>query len=68
MPKEKFEDQMKRLEEIVNLLENDNVDLDKSIELYEEGLKISKNLSKQLESFEKKLETIDLEKEKDNEL
>lgn len=68
MPKEKFEDQMKRLEEIVNLLENDNVDLDKSIELYEEGLKISKNLSKQLESFEKKLETIDLEKEKENEL
>ncbi len=59
---------MKRLEEIVNLLENDNVDLDKSIELYEEGLKISKNLSKQLESFEKKLETIDLEKEKENEL
>ena len=59
---------MKRLEEIVNLLENDNVDLDKSIELYEEGLKISKNLSKQLESFEKKLETIDLEKERENEL
>lgn len=62
MPKEKFEEQMKRLDEIVSLLEGDNVDLDDSITLYEEGLKISKNLSKQLETFEKKLEDIDSEK------
>ncbi len=62
MPKEKFEEQMKRLDEIVSLLEGDNVDLDDSITLYEEGLKISKNLSKQLEAFEKKLEDIDSEK------
>lgn len=68
MPKEKFEDQMNRLEEIVNLLEGDRVDLDTSIALYEEGLKIAKSLSKQLTVFEKKLETIETEKGNDDEL
>ena len=33
-----FEDAMKRLEEIVRLLENGQVSLDESIKLYEEGI------------------------------
>lgn len=51
----KFEDQMNRLQEIVNELEKDNADLDKSIELYQEGLKLSKSLKDELAKFEKKI-------------
>lgn len=51
----KFEDQMKRLQQIVEQLEKENIDLDNSIELYEEGLKLSKSLKSQLEKFEDKI-------------
>lgn len=51
----KFEDQMNRLQEIVEQLEKENIDLDKSIELYEEGLKLSKSIKSQLEKFETKI-------------
>ena len=46
---------MKRLQEIVEQLEKENIDLDNSIELYEEGLKLSKSLKSQLEKFEDKI-------------
>lgn len=58
MPKKtevKFEDQMNRLQEIVNELEKDSSDLDKSIDLYQEGLKLSKSLKDELSKFEKKI-------------
>lgn len=51
----KFEDQMKRLQEIVDQLEKDDIDLDKSISLYEEGLKLTKSLKTQLSKFEDKI-------------
>lgn len=57
----KFEDQMKRLQEIVEMLEKDDIDLDKSIELYEEGLNLSKTLKVQLEKFEGKISKINKE-------
>ncbi len=51
----KFEDQMKKLEEIVEKLESNDVDLDDSISLYEEGLKLSKSLKEQLKKKKKKI-------------
>lgn len=51
----KFEQQMKKLQEIVEKLEKEDVGLDESIQLYEEGLKLSKALKEQLEGFEKKI-------------
>lgn len=45
MPKKKkisFEDSLRRLEEISIKLEADEVGLDESIKLYEEGIKLSK--------------------------
>ena len=45
----------KKLQEIVEKLEKEDVDLDESIQLYEEGLKLSKALKEQLEGFEKKI-------------
>lgn len=54
----KFETQMKKLQQIVDKLEKDDVDLDESISLYEEGLKLSKSLKQQLQEFEKKIEAL----------
>ena len=63
----KFESQMQRLEEIVKMLEGDEIGLDEAIKVYEEGLKIAKNLNKQLTAFENKIETIDATKEENDE-
>lgn len=53
-----FEEQMKKLEQIVEKLEKNDVDLDESIRLYEEGLKLSKQLKDQLNSFEEKIASL----------
>lgn len=51
----KFEDNMNRLNEIVDLLEKGDVSMDESIKLYEEGLKLSKLLKEELKSFEERI-------------
>ena len=65
MEKDSFEKHMNRLEEIVDTIEKGEVSLDESIKLYEEGLKLSKGLKKQLKSFEDKIN--ELNKENDDE-
>ena len=56
MGKEKsVEQQMKMLQQIVEKLEANDVELDESIKLYEEGLKLSKTLKDQLSAFEEKI-------------
>ena len=67
MAKEKFEDSMNRLEEIVNILEKGDTDLDSSIKLFEEGLKLSGKLNLQLGEYEKKIESLVSDKENENE-
>lgn len=62
MAKEKFEDKMNRLSKIVENLDNEEISLDESIKLYEEGLKLSKELQEQLNVFEEKIN--DLGKDK----
>lgn len=59
----RFETQMKKLQQIVDKLEKDDVDLDESISLYEEGLKLSKSLKQQLQEFEKKIEALNSDDE-----
>ncbi len=54
----KFEDRMKRLEEIVTILEKGDEDLDKSLKLFEEGLQLSKQLKDELKEYEKKIEEL----------
>ena len=46
---------MKRLEEIANELEKNNLDLDTSVLKFEEGMKLSKQCSKILENAEKRI-------------
>lgn len=67
MAKEKFEDSMNRLEEIVNILEKGDSDLDKSIKLFEEGLKLSEKLNSQLSEYQSKIDNLVTGKETENE-
>ena len=62
MSKENFEESMKKLESIVNELENGNLNLDESVDKCEQGMKIAKQCNTILEDSEKKI-TILLEKD-----
>lgn len=53
--KKSFEEQIAELEKIINELENGNLNLDDSVEKFEEGMKISKQCNKMLEEAEKKI-------------
>ncbi|MGN1030744.1 MAG: exodeoxyribonuclease VII small subunit, partial [Butyricicoccaceae bacterium] len=50
-----FEQAMKRLEEIVNVLEKGEAPLDKSMALFEEGTKLSAYLNRLLDEAEQKV-------------
>lgn len=53
-----FEESLKRLQVISELLENDDVSLEESIKLYEEGIKLSKECFNTLEKAELKVEEL----------
>jgi len=53
--KSNFEQDLSRLEEISQILEEDNVDLEKAISLFEEGVKLSKTCLKTLKDAELKI-------------
>lgn len=53
-----FEKGLGRLEELVHELESDDLNLDKSLELFEEGIKLTRSLNKKLDEAEKKLEVL----------
>lgn len=50
-----FEEAMKQLESIATELEKNDLDLDKAVEKFEEGMKLSKKCSDMLETAEKKI-------------
>ncbi len=50
-----FEASLKRLEEIVEKMENETLPLEESISLFEEGQKLIEVLAKELEEAEKKI-------------
>ena len=53
-----FEEAMKRLEEIVAALENNQVSLEKSVDLFQEGIKLSKICNDKINNIEDKLAKI----------
>lgn len=53
--KSTFEQDLIRLEEIRRILEEDNVELEESISLFEEGVKLSKSCLKTLKEAELKI-------------
>lgn len=54
----KFEKAMDRLEHIVEELEKGELDIDKSLEIFEEGIKMSRVCSKKLNEAEQKIEKL----------
>lgn len=53
-----FESALKALEDIVTKLEGGDLTLDKALELFEEGVRISRFCSQRLEEAERKVETL----------
>lgn len=51
----KFQEAMSRLDEIVALLNNNELELEEAMSLFEEGLKLSTQCEKQLKKFETKM-------------
>ncbi len=64
-----FESSLKRLEDIVNEMENSQLDIDKAMKLFEEGISLVNQCSSKLDETKKKIEILvekngKLEKEK----
>ncbi len=60
---QKLEESLKELEEIVLQLEEGNLDLDRSLELFEKGVQLSRSCRTKLEEVERKI-TVLLKDEK----
>ena len=58
MSEVKFEKAMTRLENIVEELERGDLNIDKSLEIFEEGIKMSRVCSKKLNEAEAKIEKL----------
>jgi len=54
----KFEDGLKKLEGIVKALDEGNISLDEALNLFKDGLSLTKELSKRLDEVEKKVEIL----------
>lgn len=52
---ENFEELIEKLEEITNKLEKEQLSLDESVKLFEEGMQISKECNSKLEDAEKRI-------------
>ncbi len=53
-----FEQSLGRLEEIVRMLEGGSAPLDKSLELFEEGVSLVKNCNSQLDNVEQRIKIL----------
>lgn len=58
MAEMKFEEALKKLEKIVNDLEDGNLSLDDALEKYSEGIGLSKTCAKKLEIARRKVEIL----------
>ena len=56
--KKTFEENLSRLEEIVASLEDESLTLEKSLKLYEEGVKLASKCSLELDAAERKIKLL----------
>lgn len=63
--KESYENMMERLEEIVDVMDGNEVSLEETMTIYEEGIKICNSLYKILNDTEGKIKILTAEGEKD---
>ena len=59
-----FEENLKKLEDIVDRLESGEVDLEKSVQLYEEGMILKYNCEERLKNVELQIKKIKVGKNK----
>ena len=59
-----FESCLRELEEIVEQLESDDIDLEKSVELYERGIKLKKICEEKLQKVNLQIKKIKLDNNK----
>jgi exodeoxyribonuclease VII small subunit len=59
-----FEDNLKKLELIVDKLDSGDIGLEESVKLYEEGMKIKKICDKKLKDIEMQIKKIKIEDNK----
>ena len=53
-----FEERLKRLEEIGELIRQGSITLEESIALFEEGIKLARSLEKELSKIERRVEIL----------
>ena len=53
-----FESRLKRLEELAETIKDQDLPLEKAIDVFEEGIKLSKSLGKELEKIQGKVEIL----------
>lgn len=58
-----FEERLERLEELAEKLREGNIPLDDAVALFEEGMKLSKSLEKELSRVERRVEILTREPE-----
>ena len=61
MAKQTFEEKMKKIDEIITSLENNQNGLDESVKLYNQGVTLSKECEKELHEASLQVEKISLE-------
>ncbi len=54
----KFEEGLRRLEDIVSTLDEGKISLDEALNLFKEGLGLTKDLAKRLDEIERKVEIL----------
>lgn len=62
-----FEEALKKLESVVEQLESEEVSLEESIALYEEGMKLSQYCTDTLEQAKQRIEKVDQQHDQDAE-
>jgi exodeoxyribonuclease VII small subunit len=58
MARDKFEDNLTRLEEIVRKMESGDLSLEDSLKAFEEGIKLSRLCAKKLDESERRVEVL----------
>ena len=58
MNKLSFKQSMKRIDEILDLLERNEIELEEAVKLFEEGLKLVNECDSQLNSFKDKINSL----------
>ncbi len=64
MAKEKFEDALRKLEEILRTMETGDLTLEESLKAFEEGIRLSRLCTERLDEAERRVEILLKEEEK----